>query len=82
MLRLLYFKAHGVYPHYYYNPVRSVNLQKKFALESLKLSYIIFLRKQITGELDFPFVFASVEHFWWTIEAEETILFSIQWKSM
>ena len=58
-LRFLYFKENGTYPHYQLHPVRSVDLQRRFDLENLErrryLLDILFLRKLVTGELDFPY---------------------------
>ena len=59
ILRLLYYKKHGIYPHYLNHPVSTANLAAEFHLTPLEVrrmqSKILFVRALISGEMDFPY---------------------------
>ena len=55
-LRFLYFKKHGSYPHIINNPIRTVELEREFNIQSLlvrmKISDCMFLFKIINNHID------------------------------
>lgn len=63
-LRVLYFRAHGAYPHFINNPVSTAQLQLEFEICDLgrrrTLLQVIFLRNIIGGKVDFEFGLSRV----------------------
>ena len=55
-LRFLYFKKHGSYPHIINNPIRTVELEREFNIQSLlvrrKILDCMFLFKIINNHID------------------------------
>lgn len=64
-LRFVYYKKHGVYPHYLRHPVRTVAMLKEFEYKSLNdrrlINDQVFLHKVVNGAVDCPDILGSLQ---------------------